>query len=543
MIGALAPCRALRCDAPQPIPRTRVLTLIACPHPRRSPSVLTTPTSFHARLAACAIVAAAATAGAPGSAVAATTVVARGAGFGHGVGMSQWGAYGQAKAGRSAGQILTHYYTGTAVTKVDTTRTVRVLLRNASSVRFSGAAKLVGVSRGLSADATYVMRTSGGQTVLSSARGKRVATVAGAMRVAAPAGGAILVAGRAQNGITGGRYRGAIELKGGQVINQLTLDDYVRGVVAGESPSSWPAAALQAQAIAARTYASTSTRSPDFDLYPDTRSQVYTGVGGETASTDAAVAATAGQLVTYGGKPINAYFFSTSGGQTENVENSFIGATPSPYLKSVADPWDRTSPRHRWQVKYTRASLQKKLGGWVKGTLRSIDVIKRGTSPRIVRADIVGSGGRKSVTGPQLRTKLGLMDTWVQFVFVGATTAPPPAPAPEPTSPTAPGSGGVSPNASRIAPAVADPLAPPRIGAGVLAQVIAQPPGYGTARGRVWPDGGGRVVRLQERQGGRWRTTIRVTADAGGNWTSLIPQGTRYRVVALGAAGPVVEAR
>jgi stage II sporulation protein D len=467
-------------------------------------------------------------------ATAATTVVAKGAGFGHGVGMSQYGAYGQAKAGRSAAQILGHYYSGTAVTKGDPGRQVRVLLRNGSSVRVKGVTTLVGSARGLSATATYVMKTSGGSTILSSVHGKKIATVTGAMRIAAPSGGAMTVSGAALNGITSGRYRGAIELRGSMVINQVSMEDYVRGVVGGESPSSWPAAALQAQAIAARSYAATTSKSGDFDQYPDTRSQVYRGVAAETASTDAAVAATASQFVTYKGQVITTFFFSTSGGQTENVENSFLGSTPQPYLRSVQDPWDTASPKHRWQVKYTKASLQKKLGGWVKGSLKSIDVIKRGVSPRIVRADIVGSKGRVSVTGPQLRTKLGLNDTWVQFIFVGATTKPLPDPAPTTPEPTSPGTGGVT--ARAFAPI-------PSIGAGVLSHVVAQPPGYGVARGRVWPDGGGHVVRLQMRDAdGRWRTSIRVTADATGRWTSLLPKGTRYRVVALGVAGPVVIA-
>ena len=475
---------------------------------------------------------------APHPAGAATTIVAKGAGYGHGIGMSQYGAYGQAKAGRTAAQILTHYYTGTTIAKGDTSRTVRVLLRTSSSVRISGAASLVGSSRTLTPSATYVLKRSGAKVTLTSSKGKAIASANGALRVAAPAGSSLLVAGPALNGVTSGRYRGAIELRGDMVINQLTLDDYVRGVVAGESPASWPAAALQAQAVAARTYAITTAKSAEFDHYPDTRSQVYRGVVGETATTDAAVAATAGQFVTYAGKPIMAFFFSTSGGQTENVENSFLGGAPQPYLRSVKDPWDKASPKHRWQVRYSRASLQRKLGGWVKGSLRSIDVIKRGVSPRVVRADIVGSKGRVSVTGPQLRARLGLNDTWVQFIFSDATTKPA-APEPEASAPTpsTPGNGGV---AARAAVPLTAGL--PSIGAGLLAQVIAEPPGYGLARGRVWPEGGGRVVRLQTRIDGRWRTQVRVTADATGRWTSLLPTGVKYRVVALGVAGPTVRA-
>lgn len=508
--------------------------------PHRTPN-LALRSSGHLRRAAVSTLSAAALVSltATPHALAETTVVAKGAGFGHGIGMSQYGAYGQAKAGRTADQILTHYYSGTVIAKGDTARTVRVLLRTSSSVRVTGAASLVSTSRKLSPDATYVIKRSGSTAILTSSSGKKIASAPNAIRVAAPSGGAIQVVGSALNGVTSGRYRGAIELRGSQVINQLTLDEYVRGVVAGESPASWPAAALQAQAIAARTYAITTAKATDFDHYPDTRSQVYRGVTGETATTDAAVAATAGKFVTYKGKPITTYFFSTSGGRTENVENSFIGATPVPYLKSVDDPWDKASPKFRWQIRYTRSSLQRKLGGWVKGSLKSIDIIKRGVSPRVVRADIVGSKGRTSVTGPQLRSRLGLNDTWVQFVFSGATTKPlPKAPAADPPAKggTPGGEGGVATSVARTV------LGVPTIGPGILSQVIAKPPGYGVARGRVWPEGGGTTVKLQSQVDGRWRTQIRVTADATGRWTSLLPLGTRYRVVGLGVAGPTVRA-
>ena len=93
-----------------------------------------------------------------------------------------------------------------------------------------------------------------------------------------------------------------------------------------------------------------------FTQYADTRSQVYEGVAGETAATDAAVAATRGEVVTYGGRPVATYFFSTSGGQTENVENSFLGAGREPWLKSVDDPYDSASPKHRWgPLRFSRA--------------------------------------------------------------------------------------------------------------------------------------------------------------------------------------------
>ena len=119
--------------------------------------------------------------------------------------------------------------------------------------------------------------------------------------------------------------------------------------MSAESPSSWPIEALKAQAVAARTYAiATSKGGAGFEHYADTRSQVYGGVAVETPTTNRAVAETAGQVVTYQGRPVVTYFFSTSGGRTENVENS-LGGTPQPWLRSVEDPYDDVSPRHRWK--------------------------------------------------------------------------------------------------------------------------------------------------------------------------------------------------
>ena len=123
-------------------------------------------TSPRSTLAALAVVAAGVVLAAPAPASASTVVVAKGAGFGHGVGMSQYGAYGQAKAGRSASQILATYYLGTALTRGDTSRQIRVLLRTGTRVVVRGAATLVGTSRNLSPSAAYVMRYSGGKVTL-----------------------------------------------------------------------------------------------------------------------------------------------------------------------------------------------------------------------------------------------------------------------------------------------------------------------------------------------------------------------------------------
>src|SRR5437763_1544137 len=146
--------------------------------------------------------------------------------------------------------------------------------------------------------------------------------------------------GMSQYGALGGAgtYRGLLELRPGgsslTVVNVVGLDAYVQGVVPGEMVASWPAEALKAQAVAARSYAlATDAGGAVFDQYADTRSQVYGGMNSETPASNAAVRATAGQVATYGGQVATTYFFSTSGGKTENVENVFYGATPEPYLK------------------------------------------------------------------------------------------------------------------------------------------------------------------------------------------------------------------
>jgi stage II sporulation protein D len=347
----------------------------------------------------------------------------RGRGFGHGVGMSQYGAYGYALHGWGYQAILAHYYTGTGLGLLPS-RSVRVLLEpEVRTVHFSNARRAAG--RTLKPGRTYGARAAAGAVSLLSPHGKRLATVAAPLRVKG-AGAEVLLQGTALNGVTDGVYRGSIELRpsgsGLEAVNALDLESYVRGVVADESPASWPIEALKAQAVAARTYAVTTSKGGDgWDQYPDTRSQMYGGVSAETAATDAAVAATRKQVVTYAGQPAVTYFFSTSGGRTENVENSMLGAQPEPWLKSVRDPYDSVSPLHRWApIRMSLGAAGRKLHGLVKGRFRSIKVVKRGVSPRIVLADVVGSRGRTRVTGPELRDRFGLRDTWASFRVSGA---------------------------------------------------------------------------------------------------------------------------
>jgi stage II sporulation protein D len=201
----------------------------------------------------------------------------------------------------------------------------------------------------------------------------------------------------------------------GNHVKRIPLETYVRGVVSAEVPSSWPMAALEAQAVASRTYAITAhAGGSKFDVYPDTRSQMYLGKAAETPRTNAAVAATAGQIVTYGGKPAITYFYADSGGHTESVQYGFPGSTPRPWLVGVADAYD-SGPSHKWTVSLSFTAAAKKLSGLVDGAFKGIEVLERGSSPRIVSAYVLGSKGRTLVSGGELAGRFGVSSTWMYF--------------------------------------------------------------------------------------------------------------------------------
>jgi stage II sporulation protein D len=442
-------------------------------------------------------------AAAPSAADAAVRHVIKGAGFGHGIGMSQYGAYGYALNGRDFKQILAHYYKGTRLTAAPS-RPVRVLLQPSDPyIRVRGAVRIGG--RALNPARTYVAKESGGAIVVSLPSGKRVARVGNGARFTGA--DPLRLLGPALNYVTSGLYRGAIELRtegaGITAINELDLDSYVRGVVAGEMPSSWPLEALKVQAVAARTYAlATRKTTGPFDQYPDTRSQVYRGVTGESVRSDAAVRATAGRILTYGGQPAVTYYFSTSGGHTENVEFSFVGALSKPWLVGVPDPYDTRSPYHRWQVNSSAAALDRALGA--PGAFRRVKVLQRGVSPRVVRARVIGSRGSVALTGPTIRSRLGLRDTWFTFVRISSRAH--------------------HPRSAR----------PASWGARLSPSALAG--GFRPAPNR-------RVLVLERRVSGRWQAVRRVRTSAGGRYRVDIARAGAYRVRAGGVAGPAVRVR
>jgi stage II sporulation protein D len=337
--------------------------------------------------------------------------VVHGRGFGHGVGMSAYGAYGLAQHGKSYRFILGHYYTGTSLGTVQGANVVRVLLGiEGGDVGFSGATSACGLR--LDPQRSYQAHRDGNSVKLRSSGGKRLADCGRKLRAAGP--GKVTIAGY-------GTYRGALETvptesQSGSlnVINALALEQYVKGVMPNEVPPSWPTEELKAQAVAVRSIALTGDVGGNgFDLYNDTRSQVYKGLESEYARTNDAVAATRGQVVMYGGKVAQTLYSACSGGHTESAVNVF--GSPVPYLVGVPDPYDSACPLHEWTLKFSGPEISAELSSYLKGRLKKVAITKRGVSPRIIEAKLYGTGGVSTVTGTDLEVALGGYDTWMTF--------------------------------------------------------------------------------------------------------------------------------
>lgn len=346
---------------------------------------------------------------APTAAAGATWVVT-GGGFGHGVGMSAYGAYGYGVHGAGYRQILGHYYRGIRLAEMPGSPAVTVLLSiSPDDVSFSRATAACGSS--LDPRRTYRAQRRGSSVRLVSSSGRQVARCGG--RLHAGGRGPIQIAGV-------GLYRGALELvptdsAAGSlnVINRLDVNSYARGSLPGEVPPEWPMATLKAFAVAARSIAlSTDVGGNGFDLYADTRTQVYGGVGIENERTDLAVRATRGQVATFAGEVAQTTYFSSSGGRTES---GFLGAPDVPYLQSVEDPYDYYSPLHEWSFRFSQAEMNSRLGPYLDGALRRVKVTKRGDSPRIDYAKLIGSRGTTTIRGDTLAAALGLYDRWAFF--------------------------------------------------------------------------------------------------------------------------------
>jgi len=362
-----------------------------------------------------------------------------GRGYGHGVGMSQYGARGRAIAGQKAPEILAHYYAGTTIGTRNDAATIRVLLlanfaasatKRLTVVGKSGTWTIDGIAKAFPADAKLTLApVAAGSTSwvlrVRSAAGTllHTATVTGDVWVRPSAPSVLLQL--ISKSSTKNIYRGVLRIRlrtTATVVNHLAVRTYLRGVVPAEMPSSWPAEALKVQAIAARSYAIKHLHptTGSYDIYDDTRSQVYRGRLGEAAATNAAIRATAGLVVLSGTTVANTLFHSAAGGATENNEYVWVSATgmvtgsPVSYLRGSGDrapdgtPYDAASPYVTWKTAtYPLATLSNMFATDARtnvGALASIDLSVRGVSGRLIRVTLTGALGTKSVSGDVFRS-------------------------------------------------------------------------------------------------------------------------------------------
>ena len=350
----------------------------------------------------------------PGEAV----FLVSGRGWGHGVGMSQYGAYGMANEGASYAKILAYFYTGTQLGKTSMSE-VRVLLAEGR--------RALTISSPLPYRATdadgVTTKLPAGPIVLKPKL--KLPTATGPVAAVSPV---VFTPGKAPLSLDGRLYRGKLEasVQGSflRAVNTVQMESYLQGVVAGEMPHTWPAEALKAQAVAARSYTLANlVKGKPFDLYPDQRSQVYVGLSGEKPETSAAVRATAGQVVLYGGRVASTLYFSSSGGKTASSADVFGVAVP--YLVSKPDPWDRLSPYHRCgPIVVGARTIQSKLDV----PARVLDASGVATpSGRLRAVTLETTAGATSVPAALLRTALELRSTWVSIGVLRLDHPPDPA--------------------------------------------------------------------------------------------------------------------
>jgi stage II sporulation protein D len=343
-----------------------------------------------------------------GTARAGTALIVTGHGWGHGVGMSQWGAYGYALHGWKYRRILEHYYPGTKMGRVGDLR-VRVLLARGAGDVTVGCATPMRVTDGRRLTRTLPAGTYGvGSRLVFPVRRHKAGLSFGRF--------AVLECDRAPLTFDGRAYHGTLALRsnggGVSVINGVSLDTYLRGVVPSESPSHWPLAALEAQAVAARSYAVSELR-PDswYDLVPTTADQVYGGVAAERPRSDHAVYATLGQVLTWDGQVARTYYSSSSGGRTEAVQDAWTSSAPIPYLRSVPDPYDTYSPHHDGgPFGFSGSRLAARLG---LGSAIESAQVQRNRSARAASVLFrLASGVEASRTGAAIARALHLQSTW-----------------------------------------------------------------------------------------------------------------------------------
>jgi stage II sporulation protein D len=476
------------------------------------------------------------------------TFVVSGRGWGHGVGLAQWGAYGFAQHGLTYGQILAHYYTGTSLGPAPVAR-VRVMLAEGRRQLTVASEAPFTVRDGIG----QLWHLPAGEQTFGPGLLLRTTDVQQPQQLPAPLQ---FLPGSSPLRFAGSPYRGqllvSVANRSLRAVNSVGLEGYLFGVVPSEMPYSWHPEALKAQAVAARSYALAVRKTGSwFDLYSDTRSQVYRGIAGERASTTAAVQETAGQVVLYGGRVATTYFYSSSGGRTAAADDVWQGP-PVPYLVSVDDPYDTISPYHRWGPFVISAG---RLSKALQSPGRLMDVRTAKSRSGFVRTvTAVGSHGEATATGSEVRRALDLRSSWFRIGVLSLAT---------PDAPVTFG-GRVSLNGvARSLPAVeleqrevgaawrplgrvargpngsvtvtARPRAPTdyRLASGAahsrLAHVAVAPlvrfrgmADASTLRGITRPVFPGATVAVQRLDGSRWTTVVRAPVDADGHFEARL---------------------
>ncbi len=382
----------------------------------------------------------------------------KGRGNGHGLGMSQWGARGRAADGQDYGKILSSYYTGTRIDTRDTSGSVRIALTDdlidlarpwpklfgtqpfvAGPVMVDGLPQLqVAAGSALGFDASASGRPVVFTLAPDGARGAPVVIARPlAIRTTSPAGIRTnimqVMGGDFRAGAEQRRYAGMLQVipKGAATVlpvNVLPMEDYLKGVVPAEMPAYWGVEALKAQAIAARTYAIGRVGRPgDFDLRASESDQAYSGLTDQRADSNAAVDGTRGQVLTYQGQLITAFYMASDGGHTVSSEYRFPQWNHGPrlrshlgYLTGISDPFDHAPP---WQVGPFSASgagtILRDNGDDLGDRLVGIDILQKDPSGRLLGVRLRGSSKTVEISGSTLRAWFGLPDYLVDIVGSG----------------------------------------------------------------------------------------------------------------------------
>jgi len=493
-----------------------------------------------------------------------TSFVFAGHGYGHGIGMSQYGALGYAQHGYTYAQILAHYFPGTTLGSAPAT-TLRVLLAEGKkSLTVSSTAPFTvvdgaGASHSLAAGAYAFGTTFALRAVPPFESSGTSAPLTGPLTFS-PGSAPLALAGKAYRG----RLRAILAPnKTLEAVDVVSLEGYLYGVVPSEMPYIWAPDALEAQAVASRSYAlATRKQTGDFDVYGDVRSQAYGGIAAEHFETTAAVDKTRRQVVLYNGKVATTFFFSTSGGRTAAIQDAWPKSAPVPYLVSVPDPYDTLSPWHNWgPVLVDGAKLRKalKLAGPVADLTVTPGVGGRAAS--VVVTDTLGDA--VTVPADTIRALFGLRSTWFTagMLSLGASETPvaygstvdlsgvvrgvtspvlqerPSGGTWQPAGAVGADPGGAfllteTPEASTDYRLVAGKVVGPLLHVGVAPLVTIEAlPGSAGVSGTVQPLLTGATVGLQQQVGTAWTTLATATVDDSGTFQALYPlqAGALYR--------------